>query len=82
MVLQRPRDVFWKIKAVYQVPPCPEHKRAVIHGGARFEKEGGNSMIVLLQNRTAWEGLKTNNNNPRRPREGQEQKKSVLESFS
>lgn len=25
-------------------------------------------MVVLLRSKIAWEGLKTNNNNPRRPR--------------
>lgn len=39
-------------------------------------------MMVLPRSRIAWEGLTTNNNNPRKPREGQEQKESVLESFS
>lgn len=38
-------------------------------------------MVVLLRSRIAWEGLKTNNNNPRRPREGQEQKKKCFGKF-
>lgn len=57
VALQRPRDVFWKIKVMPAVPPCPEHSRAGIYGQGRAENVG-TSCWCFIESRLAWEGLK------------------------
>lgn len=69
-VLQRPRDVFWKIKGGVLSASLPGAREVCDLRGRQIQKEGGNSVVVLPRSRIAWEGLKLNKNNPRRARGG------------
>lgn len=71
--------MFWKIKVVPAVPPCPGHRRAVVEGKARAEKVGISWRCFMEQ--IGLGGTEGDKNNPRRLRKRQELKGECFGKF-